>query len=513
MIHADYGDYSSAENYSTQARAARDRIERPEDQAVIDLELNLLCGQIRIGTGRLEEAEECLKRNLDLLSLQPKPPPDFFIQTLLELSKINAAHGRFDLARTQLRSATEVIENNDAYFAIAALRMSFENERRKLYEAAIEFEYNHDGKDAAWSYLRQYRSKLFLEFMRLMNPGIASIHSQVIRRGKIQTLIPSDLQVIEYVMLKDRLLIWLVSRDRFRSVEVEVSRADLEAKVGRFLERINNKGEVRPAAEELYTLLIEPIASQLDPKRTLAIIPDQALHRLNFPALYSATKKAFLIQEYTILESPNLATLLSGGGMPPSRGPAVAFGARTDNTGATRELRTLGQFYVGMQNFSGEAALKPAFLSSLGSASVFHYAGHSQDASDPLRSSVLLDGDREGPNSVTAVDISRRRMPPNSVVVLASCDSSVGNSRDGIGMRGLTSAFLISGAGSVVGSLWLVEAESTSRLVLQFHKGFATERRPVAEALRNAQLAFIQEGAHPYYWSGFVVTGNTSALR
>ncbi|HVQ63372.1 MAG TPA: CHAT domain-containing protein, partial [Terriglobia bacterium] len=251
----------------------------------------------------------------------------------------------------------------------------------------------------------------------------------------------------------------------------------------------------------------------LDPKRALAIIPDQALHRLNFPALYSAATKTFLIQQYTILESPNLTTLLSGNSGTPSRGPAVSFGARTDNTGATNELRLLGQIYPDVRTFSGEAVLKPAFLSSLREASVFHYAGHSQDAADPLRSSVLLDGQREGPNSVTAVDISKRRMPASSVVVLASCDSSVGNSRDGIGMRGLTSAFLISGAGSVVGSLWLVDAESTSRLVLQFHKGFGRNRLPVAVALRNAQLEFIEEGAHPYHWSGFVVTGNISALR
>ena len=191
----------------------------------------------------------------------------------------------------------------------------------------------------------------------------------------------------------------------------------------------------------------------------------------------------------------------------------MSFGARTDNTGATNELRVLEEIYPDVRSFSGETALKPAFLSSLREASVFHYAGHSQDAADPLRSSVLLDGQREGPNSVTAVDISKRRMPASSVVVLASCDSSVGNSRDGIGMRGLTSAFLISGAGSVVGSLWLVDAESTSRLVLQFHKGFVRNRLPVAVALRKAQLEFIEEGAHPYYWSGFVVTGNISALR
>jgi CHAT domain-containing protein len=173
----------------------------------------------------------------------------------------------------------------------------------------------------------------------------------------------------------------------------------------------------------------------------------------------------------------------------------------------------LKTYYRDIKTFNKEGALKPAFLSAMGDASIFHFAGHSQDAADPLRSSILLDGDQEGPNSVTAVDISRQKIPENSVVILASCDSSVGNSRDGIGMRGLTSAFLISGAGSVVGSLWPVEAGSTSQLVLDFHKNFATNHQSVATSLRNAQLAFIKNRKHPYYWSGFVVTGNTTAFR
>ena len=149
----------------------------------------------------------------------------------------------------------------------------------------------------------------------------------------------------------------------------------------------------------------------------------------------------------------------------------------------------------------------------LGDARIFHYAGHSEDAPDPLHSAILLDGERQGPNSVTAADISKRRMPADSLVVLASCVSSVGNSRDGVGMRGLTSAFLISGAGSVVGSLWRVETDSTSQLVLDFHRNFAKRQLTIAESLRQAQLSFIKRGDHPYYWSGFVVTGNLSALR
>jgi len=52
--------------------------------------------------------------------------------------------------------------------------------------------------------------------------------------------------------------------------------------------------------------------------------------------------------------------------------------------------------------------------------------------------------------------------------------------------------------------------------MIRFHRGFAKDQMPVARALREAQLAFLKafpERAHPYYWSGFVVTGNFSALR
>jgi CHAT domain-containing protein len=52
--------------------------------------------------------------------------------------------------------------------------------------------------------------------------------------------------------------------------------------------------------------------------------------------------------------------------------------------------------------------------------------------------------------------------------------------------------------------------------MIRFHQAFANSRMPVAEALREAALAYIKEfpqRSHPYYWSSFVVTGNFSALR
>src|SRR5262249_32278440 len=177
----------------------------------------------------------------------------------------------------------------------------------------------------------------------------------------------------------------------------------------------------------------------------------------------------------------------------------------------------LSEIYSSSRLYSGRQVDKSTFLTEMNKATIFHYAGHSAtDAADPLRSSILLDGNRSGSNSVTAVDISEQRLPNNAIVILSSCDSSVGNSRDGAGVRGLTSAFLIGGAGSVVGSLWPVEALSTADLMIRFHRAFAKAGMPVTQALRDAQLSFLQafpERSHPYYWSGFVVTGNLSALK
>ncbi|HEU4796305.1 MAG TPA: CHAT domain-containing protein, partial [Pyrinomonadaceae bacterium] len=506
--HAREGDYETAENILHEIGMLRRRVRAAGEEELFSLSFNLLCSQVMKGKGDPDHAENCLKENLRVLDKQTIAPPGFFAETLLQLGGIQWANSDFDRARETFRRAIEVIEVNDAYLATSVLRMPFESQRRDIYDMAIGFEYDQNSKEAAWDYAQRYRSKLFLEFLRQKNPNVLD---RAINRADAQQLIPENLQVLEYVVLKDRLLIWLVSRDKFFSVSVSVTRGDIEAKVSSFLADINRKKDIEKQSSELYRLLIEPVEAELDPKKTLAIVPDLALHRLNFPALYSAATEKFLIQQHAILESPNLTTLLSGQNGPRTHGKVVAFGARQDSVGAAEELHALKRIYGDIDTFNGPAALKPAFLLSLTGASTLHYVGHSQDAADPLRSSILLDGDREGPNSVTAADISNQKMPANSVVVLASCDSSVGNSRDGIGMRGLTSAFLISGAGSVVGSLWLVESESTSQLVLRFHKDFAAGT-PAIVALRNAQLALIEKGDHPYYWSGFVVTGNTSAL-
>jgi CHAT domain-containing protein len=492
------------------------------DSTKAELELNILRGQIGLKRGFFAQAEEVLNRNVEICAgLRHRPDITLPLpQSLMLLGQVYARTRRIGEAEAALAKAVEVVENDSVFIQAQGLRSSFDAARRELYDAAIALEYERNSTDAAWSYVQRYRAKLFLEFLAQFNPVIERINTGVIDRNRVQSLIPPDLQVIEYVELEDCLLIWLVRNDTFTTRTVPIPRTSLEQKIHGFLTAVRNDKPIDREGAELYNILIEPIHSLLD-DRALAIIPDGGLHGLPFAALQGPDRSGklhFLIQQYPILVSPTLTHLLGvNGSMTPRRDYIVSFGAQSDDVSGKLEIAALQGFYRKIKTYLGDKVTKPTFLDAMQQAPVFHYAGHSaHDAADPLQSSILLDGNRSGPNSVTAVDIAERRLLHNAVVVLSSCDSSVGNSRDGVGMRGLTSAFLIGGAGSVVGSLWPVEAKSTSELMVRFHEAFASNREPVAQALQRAQLAFLRAfpgRSHPYYWSGFVVTGNVSALR
>ncbi len=515
-LYQSVSKYNLAWDY---LRMAEDAVEKgPEgyDRIRSELLLGIMKAKVKINQHEYGEAESLLERSLDLYAKQPFSATPLLSPSLMLLAEVYSETGRIDQAGRKFNQAIDVIEKDDDYMKSERFRVKFDDERRELYDAAIDFEFRNGSLDAAWTYLQKYRAKLFLEFLAAFNPGIKLTQARLDRLG-IQQRVPKDTQIAEYLLLKDRLLIWVIADRVFTLRSVPVSRTDLETKVQTVLQKLRIGGDVDNSLADLSKLLIDPIRDLLDPHRSLTIIPDRALHGLPFDALKQSGRAHYLIEDFPIVISPSLTHFLTSKGALPPRDEVVGFSSQNGGSSEFKELAALSEFYPKAATFTGHQVSKASFLTSLEKAAVFHYAGHSaKDAADPLRSAILLDGDRSGPNSVTAIDISQQRLPNNAVVILSSCDSSVGNSRDGIGVRGLTSAFLIGGAGSVVGSLWPVEASSTADLMVRFHRAFAKSGMPVAKALREAQLAFLKafpERSHPYYWSGFVVTGNFSALR
>jgi CHAT domain-containing protein len=102
------------------------------------------------------------------------------------------------------------------------------------------------------------------------------------------------------------------------------------------------------------------------------------------------------------------------------------------------------------------------------------------------------------------------------LAVLSACETGRGRVGSGEGLIGMTWAFFVAGVPTIVASQWQVPSESTTRLMMEFHKslvhrGAPGQGIPKAAAWRHAALALMKDTRYrmkPYYWAGFVVFGD-----
>lgn len=95
---------------------------------------------------------------------------------------------------------------------------------------------------------------------------------------------------------------------------------------------------------------------------------------------------------------------------------------------------------------------------------------------------------------------------------LAGCESAGGRVVSGEGVLGLTAAFTAAGVPSVVATLWPVSDRATAELVRAFY-GSLGRGHTVGDALRGAQRTVRDDPrtAHPFYWAGFVLVGESTS--
>jgi CHAT domain-containing protein len=97
------------------------------------------------------------------------------------------------------------------------------------------------------------------------------------------------------------------------------------------------------------------------------------------------------------------------------------------------------------------------------------------------------------------------------LVVLSGCDSAQGVRLPGTGLLGLTRAWLMAGAHSVIGSNWATPDESGALFGALYRNLSQGPGRSPAAALRAAQLEMIRSGgwrAKPGYWGAYFVVGS-----
>src|SRR5262249_45529271 len=98
---------------------------------------------------------------------------------------------------------------------------------------------------------------------------------------------------------------------------------------------------------------------------------------------------------------------------------------------------------------------------------------------------------------------------PVDLVVLSACDTGLGKDIRGEGLVGITRGFMYAGASSVIASLWKVDDEATSELMIHFYENMLQGGMTPSAALRSAQnyMRHTSYWKSPHYWAGFTLQG------
>jgi filamentous hemagglutinin family protein len=320
--------------------------------------------------------------------------------------------------------------------------------------------------------------------------------------------------VVYPIVLPDRLEILLTLASGVKRYTVPVSSEALAAETLRFRKQLEAYATSRylDPSWKLYDWLVRPYADALAQAdvQTLVFVTGGPLRTIPLGALHD--RKKFLLESYAVAVTPSLALtdprplelsgrkLLLAGISEPVQG----FSALPS---VDAELRAIESIYGGtvlLDKSFTSAALREKLADVEFSA--VHLASHARFTGG-IDGSFLLAYD--GPVSIQtlsdSVRATRFRDRPLELLVMSACETAAGDEQAALGLAGVA---IKSGARSAVGSLWNLNDRSATELMSGFYRALGTPGVSKAEALRRAQLALIRKGAHPYFWSPFLVIGN-----
>jgi CHAT domain-containing protein len=121
---------------------------------------------------------------------------------------------------------------------------------------------------------------------------------------------------------------------------------------------------------------------------------------------------------------------------------------------------------------------------------------------------------------LTALEAAALNLFGTKLVVLSACQTGLGEIQNGEGVYGLRRALVIAGAESQLTSLWAIDDAATRDLMGRYYE-LLRQGAGRHAALRQVQLEFLMatpnnrktSRAHPYYWAGFVLSGEWGTLE
>ncbi|UXP31262.1 CHAT domain-containing protein [Reichenbachiella agarivorans] len=342
--------------------------------------------------------------------------------------------------------------------------------------------------------------------------------------SELQAELQADQLVLSYFVGADKLYVFSISQNKYELLEVAKGEKFENKVLGmRNAIKYRMQDSFEPISSELYGLLIPKFSSQV---KEITIFPDGILSTVPFESLVSETSPTtrYLIQDVAINYDYSATLYLQKRGSFINNGKAlliapVAFSTSfgmSDLPATKEEVREIKYLFdgnqMGVETIVDDNANEMNFKKKLESGYKYlHLATHGVvDESNPSLSRIFLAprGDEDG--SLYCGEIYNLKINAD-LVSLSACETGLGKISKGEGVIGLSRALKYAGAQNLMVSLWTVNDQSTSDLMISFYKNHLIHSTSsgFTRDLQKAKLEMLNSEKYsmPYYWAPFVLVG------
>ncbi len=475
---------------------------------------------------------------------------DLIINLLVSQGKTNEAleYAEKARARTFLDSLQDrrILPKNEAQKKLAQKEMLISDQIRELRKKLSQM----SGLDEESVTLRQKIKDLIEERNELLlkismeNPEYASLRTvRVSTLEEMQKVLLPGEAVIEYFTGINETFVWCIRKDKVTFYKIPINAVQMDSRIAELKEILpeaskeENVGKIEEKLKSFYSLIFKPLEKDLEGINSLVIIPFGALHKFPFAILQKENGK-YLLEDYAILTEPSASAFVlfrnrktdrphnavqfalgnigskkagidgneSRGSMSEDELSAIYRGGFSPLPGTKEEVKDIKQILdeKGIKNssFIEKDFTYDRVIKTSPTAGYLHFATHGF-ISDSFfgQYSGLITGDEP----IFVLDIFSWNLNAR-MIVLSACQTGLGYQSAGDDMVSLSRAFMQAGTDNLTATLWVVEDQTTRKLMVDFYDNILKGATP-QESLRQAQLDVMKTNRNPFYWGPFVLYG------
>ncbi|MCK7589650.1 CHAT domain-containing protein [Subsaxibacter sp. CAU 1640] len=391
----------------------------------------------------------------------------------------------------------------------------------------------------------------YLEMLKKNYPKYYKLRFAVISKSlnDIEQKLPDNTTVIRYVYSDKDLYAVLISKKNTELYKLNPSSISTK------IEQLHSNNALfennLSLLNELYTDLWKPFENAIKTEH-IVIIPDRDLFNLNFEMLtakptinYKELASNSLLSKYIISYNYSLFLIDKGSKTVSYEDNFVAFvpefndKMKSDYQIVIQDSISLDKTYLTLlpqpftkrlanystrlfkgTSFLNENSTEHIFKNNAKEHKIIHIGTHAEanNISPELSRLVFaksLDSTTTDDNYLYTYEIYNTNLSSN-LAILTACETGKPTYQAGEGMISLAHAFNYAGSESILTSLWKIDEQSSAAIIESFY-GYIKDGLPKDKALQQAKLDYLETAqgrtAHPQYWAGLVLIGDTAPIE